>query len=385
MIYNIKDDKFLLNNKEVGHYSTWDEPWYTFADCNNYVSLINDKYLELFYEMKESDYLENYHFSSRFEDRFPIDFWKKNGKAYVLADFSINGIDWEENISLKKFKDIFENSFSSDGKVSYSLEFFYENGELIVKAIMELGENQLVNGVAYLEKDFSEKRKSVLSINSLVKTINFSPEHLTAGSAILQYFGKLLQEKYPDAKVSVSIKQEGFKVTMIVETPDGKKEEVEEYLNNYGLVISNQILPQEFTSNPIQLLELETKLKSAELEIGFQKQLLALKDKTYDENLVSLKDEVKYLREELSVLRKSNDENIKAFLSSLLTKDKLIKKLTKAIENSNQEETKQLLLELKEKDSKGYMSLKEHIDNIIAGNLTNTPSWIELIITHFPK
>ena len=48
-------------------------------------------------------------------------------------------------------------------------------------------------------------------------------------------------------------------------------------------------------------------------------------------------------------------------------------------------ETKQLLLELKKEDSKGYVSLKEHIDNIIVGNLTNTSAWLEFLITHFSK
>lgn len=217
-------------------------------------------------------------------------------------------------------------------------------------------------------------------INPILKIINFSSEHLTAGSSILQYFGKLLQEKYPNEKVSVSIKQEGLKVTMLIETPDGKKEEIEEYLNRYGMVITNQITPQEFTSNPIQVLELETKLNQAEQEIRFQKKLIALQDKTYDENLISLKDEVNYLRSELSALRVSSNENIQLLLTSLLKKDKIINKLTKSIENKDDKETKQLLLELKEKDAQGYISLKQHIDNAIIGGLVNAPSWIQFTL-----
>ena len=63
----------------------------------------------------------------------------------------------------------------------------------------------------------------------------------------------------------------------------------------------------------------------------------------------------------------------------------MIKKLTKSIEKRDITETKQLLLELKKEDSKGYVSLKEHIDNIIVGNLTNTSAWLEFLITHFSK
>ena len=59
--------------------------------------------------------------------------------------------------------------------------------------------------------------------------------------------------------------------------------------------------------------------------------------------------------------------------------------MTKSIEKRDITETKQLLLELKKEDSKGYVSLKEHIDNIIVGNLTNTSAWLEFLITHFSK
>ena len=172
---------------------------------------------------------------------------------------------------------------------------------------------------------------------------------------------------------------------MNIETPDGKKEEIEEYLNRYGMVITNQITPQEFTSNPIQLIELKQELREAQNKILFQQELLSLKDDTYKNRIISLEDEVKFLRKEFSNALLTNKENIEILLSSLLTKDKLIKKLTKSIEKRDITETKQLLLELKKEDSKGYVSLKEHIDNIIVGNLTNTSAWLEFLITHFSK
>ncbi|MCG3665659.1 hypothetical protein L5F09_07860 [Aliarcobacter butzleri] len=216
--------------------------------------------------------------------------------------------------------------------------------------------------------------------NKINQSISFSQEHLSAGISILQYFGKLLQEKYPNEEVSVSIKQEGLKVTMIIETPDGKKEEIEEYLNRYGMVITNQITPQEFASNPIQLIELKQELREAQNKILFQQELLSLKDDTYNNRIKSLEDELNFLRKEFSNILLTNKENIEVLLNSLLTKDKLIRKLSKSIENRNDIETKQLLLELKEKDSKGYVSLKQHIDNAIIGGIVNAPSWIQFTV-----
>lgn len=87
---------------------------------------------------------------------------------------------------------------------------------------------------------------------------------------------------------------------MIIETPDGKKEEIEEYLNRYGMVVTNQITPQEFASNPSQLIELKQELRKTQNKILFQQDLLSLKDDTYKSRIISLEDEVKFLRKEFS-------------------------------------------------------------------------------------
>ena len=308
--------------------------------------------------------------------------WKKCGIPFISVDFYFLGMEWNENISIVKFIKEFKEFIKNDN----SFSFEYDDTGISIIITQEIKKDITIKeilddiiNIYNLKLDKFKKKNTVENI------INFSREHLSAGMSILQYFGKILQEKYPNEEVSVSIKQEGLKVTMLIDTSDGKKEEIEEYLNRYGMVVTNQITPQEFTSSPIQILELETKLAQSQQEIGFQKKLLALQDKTYDETLVSLKDEVKYLRDELSALRISNNDNLQLLLRSLISKDKLIKKLTKSIEKRDEKETQKLLLELKEEDTKGYISLKEHIDNIIVGNLTNTPAWMEFLITHFSK
>ena len=267
-----------------------------------------------------------------------------------------------------------------------NIDSFVEDGYVFNSLKKELvGELSIEDCINDFILKINELNTELVLKNKINQSISFSQEHLSAGISILQYFGKLLQEKYPNEKVSVSIKQEGLKVTMIIETPDGKKEEIEEYLNRYGMVVTNQITPQEFTSNPIQLIELKQELREAQNKILFQQELLSLKDDTYKNRIISLEDEVKFLRKEFSNALLTNKENIEILLSSLLTKDKLIKKLIKSIEKRDITETKQLLLELKKEDSKGYVSLKEHIDNIIVGNLTNTSAWLEFLITHFSK
>ncbi|MEV9499051.1 hypothetical protein [Aliarcobacter butzleri] len=334
------------------------------------IELNSSEFGNKFLNLRDEDIIDNIHVNI-YEGH--INYIKKVSNKTII-ELSNNYLlsEWNFELTPNAYADFMNknniDSFVEDGYVFNSLK-----KELVGELSIEDCINDFILKINELNTELVLK-------NKINQSISFSQEHLSAGISILQYFGKLLQEKYPSEKVSVSIKQEGLKVTMNIEAPDGRKEEIEEYLNRYGMVITNQITPQEFTSNPIQVLELETKLRAAEMEIGFQKKLLALQDKTYDKNIISLKDEIKYLRDELSALRNLNNENIQILLNSLLNKDRMINKLTKSINNRNDIETKQLLLELKEKDLKGYVSLKQHIDNAIIGGIVNAPSWIQFTV-----
>ncbi|QKF68566.1 hypothetical protein AVENP_3103 [Arcobacter venerupis] len=347
-------------------------------DCEKMVEIETTEELEILLNLNENDILNNILFDGLLND-IGYHFYKKE-QCIIFKLFKVLPVeDWNYSISPKEYCKLFKFYFADCDPI-------YEEGNIFVEVVYFVDKNErLKDTEIFFLNEIGNIHKKIFQHCNINKNIEFPPEHLTAGISILQYFGKLLQEKYPNEKVSVSIKQEGLRVTMIIETPDGKKEEIEEYLNRYGMVITNQITPQEFTSNPIQLIELKQELREAQNKILFQQELLSLKDDTYKNRIISLEDEVNFLRKEFSEALLTNKENIEILLSSLLTKDKLIKRLTKSIEKRDITETKQLLLELKKEDSKGYVSLKEHIDNIIVGNLTNTSAWLEFLITHFSK
>ena len=381
-IYNAEFEQLWLDEVYVGEVivrERIEEDEY-YHNCKYIFEDINKDIISKTYTLTGNDLLEDFIIMIYDEKIFRL--WKKSGIPFIAVDFYFLGMEWNENISIVKFIKEFKEFIKNDN----SFSFEYDDTGISIIITQEIKKDITIKEILDdIINIYNLKLNKFKKKNTVENIINFSREHLSAGMSILQYFGKILQEKYPNEEISVSIKQEGLKVTMLIDTSDGKKEEIEEYLNRYGMVVTNQITPQEFTSSPIQILELETKLAQAQQEIGFQKKLLALQDKTYDETLVSLKDEVKYLRDELSALRISNNDNLQLLLSSLLSKDKLIKKLTNSIEKRDEKETQELLLELKEEDTKGYISLKEHIDNIIVGNLTNTPAWMEFLITHFSK
>ncbi len=55
----------------------------------------------------------------------------------------------------------------------------------------------------------------------IARSIEFPPGYKQAGTSILNYFGEVLEQKYPDKDVKVRIEQHGLKVTMVIESALG--------------------------------------------------------------------------------------------------------------------------------------------------------------------
>jgi len=89
-------------------------------------------------------------------------------------------------------------------------------------------------------------------LTRIVREITFPPEYQQAGLSILNYFATVLNDKYPDIPVMVSIQQEPNHVTLIITLPDGSQDKVTKTLNDYGLVVTGKIdVPPHLSSTPI--------------------------------------------------------------------------------------------------------------------------------------
>jgi hypothetical protein len=131
---------------------------------------------------------------------------------------------------------------------------------------------------------------------SIERSLEFSPEHYQAGVGILSYFSEILQQKYPDVEAKVKIEQDGFKVRMTVDAPDGSQEIVEEALTNYTLVIAKEIPPESLLEDKLQIHKLKMKLDIAEMEVRNTRSLMMIADSTYKERVGSLEQEVGFMR-----------------------------------------------------------------------------------------
>ena len=372
------DDILYLDDIKIGYIQKYGDGSKYHFNCNNVIDDINKELLHKYYSLTENDFIDNYAF--HFNTKNFTTMGKINNSVNINMAYLHELSEWENNISVKKFSKLFVETNIDN----YIFKSTIEDGVMILDVFTKLNKCEtIIESIKRIDEIYNKRYDEISLGSDIITFINFSPEHLIAGTSILQYFSKLLNEKYKDEKVSVSIKQEGLKVVLSIETPDGKKEEIEEYLNKFGMVITNQIKPEEFTTNKIELIELKNELREAENKIEFQKEILALKDETYKNNITTLEQEVKWLKDEFSIALTSNNQKVDILLKSLLSKDKLINKLTKAINNKDIEQTKIILKEIKDKDTKGYNNLSEHINSLLISSVSNLPTWVEFIRIHF--
>jgi Leucine-rich repeat (LRR) protein len=103
------------------------------------------------------------------------------------------------------------------------------------------------------------------------RSIEFPPEYWTAGNSILSYFSSILNAKYPDQNIKVRIQQEGLLLRMIIDTPEGQTETIEKTFNDYLMVISRQLPPENLLDSRKEIEALERKLEIAELELRLER------------------------------------------------------------------------------------------------------------------
>jgi hypothetical protein len=129
--------------------------------------------------------------------------------------------------------------------------------------------------------------------------IEFPPELYQSGMSILGYFGTILRKKYPDKSIKVRIEQNELEVKMIIESPEGDKEEVEKTLYQYGQVIKGQLAPNDFYDNRLDVIELKQQLEIAKLQLETQKDLFYLKE----EEIRRTTERIRFLEEQFEKLQ----------------------------------------------------------------------------------
>jgi len=164
----------------------------------------------------------------------------------------------------------------------------------------EKGKERYPKDKDFAPGEFEEFYQSLAAINEnlIERFIEFPPEYHQAGMSVLNYFGSVLKKKYPDTEAKIKIEQDGLRVKMVIDPVDGgKREVIEETLDDYGLVIKGEMTPEEFFSgSPQEILSLRHKLDMAAMEIKHTYELLHTERMQYENRISHLESEVGEMR-----------------------------------------------------------------------------------------
>lgn len=156
----------------------------------------------------------------------------------------------------------------------------------------------LIIGVRLEENEISVTEIESLDLSKfkqnikIERSIEFKPEHYQAGLGILSYFGTVMRKKHSEQNAKVKIEQEEDRVRLIVESENGDKEVIERAFDEFGLVIHQDMKPEEFYDNYLDVAELKTKLGIFETELKFQHQLVEMKE----HRIIELKKDKEFLK-----------------------------------------------------------------------------------------
>ncbi len=232
--------------------------------------------------------------------------------------------------------------------------------------------------------------------HEISRSIEFPPEYYQSGMAILAYFGQVLLDKNPTTQAKVKIEQIGLTVRLTIETPEGEREQIEETLEAYGLVVTGKLPPEQFLNDKLQVMRLKNKLELAALELRQTKELLAYTRDTSQKRIESLEQHVQKLFalvEDGIQTRKDGHELLKDFLGRFDKSDKIysaLQQLAERLERGVGAEDRERIYEALEVIKRERPSVLKELQTLLEGTVTGVTgnaaySWIMAFINALPK
>ncbi|WP_298144955.1 hypothetical protein [uncultured Acinetobacter sp.] len=164
---------------------------------------------------------------------------------------------------------------------------FHEDAIKPKDELEKIGTKNISYPLLILGIDLKKENRNITHIEpqniKVNRCITFAPEYYQAGLSILNYFGTVLRNKYPEQNATVKIEQHENMVRMIVESENGDKDIIEKALYEYELVMSGQMPLEEFYQEQAQVLELKHHIRILEVQLENQRDLLRFQDRNHQE------------------------------------------------------------------------------------------------------
>ena len=321
---------------------------------------------------------------------------------YRIKDFYVNFLIKNERLDEAKQLLISQAEEAGTTKTMFKLAGIYEAKGDFKKSIPiyeELVRRSKTNSEAWRRlRDAEKSLQKNDQKDRIIKSISFAPEHHVAGLSILQNFGSVLNKKYPNGGVAFSIQQIGTKIIMTIEHPEGDKEIIEEYLTNYGLVVFEKITPEQYTCDPVEIMDLKRQIiqYKGELEWANEKKMMiegivSRQDsiiKRQETDLAYFKekfDEVLHTNNQLAIQSKdyfttlmnmvnNQDSNIKSLINNLIV----------SAESKDVEKVEEFANKIFDQKPSVAAKIKEFIFVTVSSASGNAPAWIDFLSKTLP-
>jgi HSP20 family molecular chaperone IbpA len=232
----------------------------------------------------------------------------------------------------------------------------------------------ILSFLAYVEAIAKLGLTDSINREKIERSIAFEPEFKQAGISLLSYFSEIIDKKYPNMDVGISIEQIDKTVRLIIELPNGQRECIEHELQEYGLVLRGKKTPEEYTSNTLEAMMLKNKLEIAQLEAKQTREMLNIERKLYSSKIDTLEKQVDFLMGSFNDQQNEFRENAR-FVRGLSNNqsDKVINLINKIAtsleENLQHKEIEQDLIDLEQQEPSLIEKLNELI---IKGSISGT-------------
>ena len=198
--------------------------------------------------------------------------------------------------------------------------------------------------------------------------------------------------------MAFSIQQIGTKIVMTIDHPEGDSEIIEEYLTNYGLAVFEKIAPEQYSRDPIEIMDLKRQIiqYKSELEWENEKKLM-IEGIVARQDSIILKQEqdLAYFKEKFGEVLQTNNQltlqnkdYFSALMSNLKTQDSnvelLIRNLITSAENKDIEKISDITSKIQNENPRLLSKIKEFVFVTTTSASGNAPAWIDFLSKVLP-
>jgi cell division GTPase FtsZ len=247
----------------------------------------------------------------------------------------------------------------------------------------------IISGLPELHKDYVPIDDVEIS-----RTIEFSPENMSAGLSILSYFDQVLKQKYEGIVAAVRIEQSDNAVRLVIQTNNGDIQTIEKTLSDFGRVVKGELNANQFLNNRLDIERLNMKLEMASMELRHNQKIISLYESeqtNYKRRIESLESQLINLQNSLgdSLIKTQNNLNI-----SLTSKSNLVSSVMELIKDysvngftkSDELTLKSKIEEVHHHDKSAISELESLIKNTLYGVSGNSVfMFVQSLIQSLPK